>query len=107
MSQLLSSYILFYTVCDIELINTSIPLLRQILGLLIIFNCEVMIIFYNIGYGPRNTQLQVVMLFIILIQIKYSYSILKSKLLLRETKSKFIMSQFLSFILFCVACVML
>lgn len=104
--QLLSSYILFYTVCDIELINTSIPLLRQILGLLIIFNCEVMIIFYNIGYGPRNTQLQIVMLFIILVQIKYSYSILKNKLLLRETKLKFIMSQFLSFILFCVACVM-
>ena len=104
--QLLSSYILFYTVCDIELINTSIPLLRQILGLLIIFNCEVLDNILQYRIWSRNTQLQVVMLFIILIQIKYSYSILKSKLLLRETKSKFIMSQFLSFILFCVACVM-
>ena len=104
--QLLSSYILFYTLCDIELINTTIPLLRQILGLLIIFNCEVMIIFYNIGYGPRTTQLQIVMLFIILVQIKYNYSILNNKLLSTDTKSNFVISQVFSFILFCIACIM-
>ena len=104
--QLLSSYILLYILCDIELITTKTPLLRQLTALLIIFNCEVMIIFYNIGYGPRNTQLQVVILIIILLQFKSCYLVFKNDLIITSTKNQFIYRQLSSLILFIIACCM-
>ena len=104
--QLLTSYILLYLLCDIELINTSIPLLRQLAALLIIVNCEIMIIFYNIGYGPRNKQLQIVMLLILLLQFKSSYLVLKNNLIITSTKHIFIYRQLWCLLLFIIACCM-
>ena len=104
--QLLTSYILLFILCDIELIDNRMLLLRQLSVLLIIFNCEVMIIFYNIGYGPRNTQLQVVILLIILLQSKASYKVYSNNLIIKRTKHTFILRQICTLILFILACVM-
>lgn len=110
--QLLCSFSAYYMLCNILFAKTKniviqkYIIIQKIAGFIIVFNCEIMIIFYNIGYGPRNELLQFTISLIILVQTYFTYNILKNRIIYYKIKYNVLKNQLFNLVIFTLACIL-